>query len=127
MPPRDLRERTRRFALAVLAFCRKAPDTKEVQEAIVQLRKSANSLRSNYRAARKGRSRAEFQAKLHIAFEEADECADWLEYLRDGDLQHDAALLKEAQELAAIFAAADQMARKNTARMKEIPTFRESF
>ena len=74
MPPRDLLKRTRLFALSVLAFCRKAPQTHEAQEAIVQLRKSANSVRSNYRAARKGRSRAEFESKLHIAFEEADEC-----------------------------------------------------
>jgi four helix bundle protein len=86
VPPRDLLERTRLFALAILAFSRKAPPTKETQEAIEQLRKSANSVRSNYRAARKGRSRNEFQSKLHIAFEEADECVDWLEYLRDGKL-----------------------------------------
>lgn len=121
MPPRDLLERTRLFALAVLAFCRRAPDTKEVQEAVVQLRKSANSLRSNYRAARKGRSRTEFQSKLHIAFEEADECVDWLEYMKDGKLHHDTALLQEARELAAILAAADQTARKNAARMKAVP------
>jgi four helix bundle protein len=114
-------ERTRLFALAILAFSRKAPPTKETQEAIEQLRKSANSVRSNYRAARKGRSRNEFQAKLHIAFEEADECVDWLEYLRDGKLHHDVALLQEARELAAILAAADRTARRNTNRMKAIP------
>ena len=79
MPPQDLLERTRLFALAVLTFCRKAPTTQEAQEAIEQLRKAANSVRSNYRAARKGRSRAEFQSKLHVAFEEADECVDWLQ------------------------------------------------
>jgi four helix bundle protein len=67
MPPRDLIERTRLFALAVRAFCRKAPKSDESQEAIKQLRKSANSVRSNYRAARKGRSRGEFESKLHIA------------------------------------------------------------
>jgi four helix bundle protein len=87
----------------------------------VQLRKSANSVRSNYRAARKGRSRAEFESKLHIAFEEADECVDWLEYLRDGKLHDDPALLQEARELAAIFGASDKTARKNTARMKKVP------
>jgi len=73
MPPPDLIERTRLFALAVRAFCRKAPGSDESQAAIKQLRKSANSVRSNYRAARKGRSRGEFESKLHIAFEEADE------------------------------------------------------
>ena len=49
---------------AVLAFSRKAPQTKEAQEAIEQLRKSANSVRSNYRAARKGRS---FQSILRAS------------------------------------------------------------
>jgi len=53
MPRRDLLERTRLFALAILSFSRKAPQTKETQEAIEQLRKSANSIRSNYRAARR--------------------------------------------------------------------------
>jgi four helix bundle protein len=87
----------------------------------VQLRNSANSVRSNYRAARKGRSRAEFESKLHIAFEEADECVDWLEYLRDGKIHEEPALLQEAKELAAILAAADKTARKNSARMKRAP------
>jgi four helix bundle protein len=120
VPPRDLLERTRLFALAVLEFCREAPSTKEAQEATEQLRKSANSVRSNYRAARKGRSRAEFQSKLHVAFEEADECVDWLQYLKDGKLHEDGALLQEAKELAAILATADRTARRNTARMKKV-------
>jgi four helix bundle protein len=121
MPPHDLLQRTRLFALAVLAFCRKAPRTSEAQEAVTQLRKAANSTRSNYRAARKGRSRAEFQSKLQVAFEEADECVDWLEYLKDGNIHQDAALLQEAHELAAILGAAARTARKNTARLKQVP------
>ena len=121
MPPRDLLERTRRFALDVLAFCRKTPQTDEAREAARQLRKAANSVRSNYRAARKGRSRREFESKLHIAFEEADECADWLQYFKDGKIKEDAALLQEANELAAILAAADRTARQNTARMSKVP------
>ena len=86
-----------------------------------QLRRAANSVRSNYRSARKGRSRAEFQSKLQVAFEEADECVDWLEYLRDGKLHEDATLLQEARELASILGAAARTARKNTARMKNVP------
>jgi four helix bundle protein len=73
MPPYDLKERTRLFALAVVQFCRSLPRTDEAQEAASQLREAANSTRANYRASRKGRSRAEFQAKLQIACEEADE------------------------------------------------------
>ena len=121
MPPRDLIERTRPFALAVLAFCRRAPQTPAALEAVSQPRRAANSVRSNYRSARKGRSRAEFQSKLQVAFEEADECVDWLEYLRDGKLHEDATLLQEARELASILGAAARTARKNTARMKNVP------
>jgi four helix bundle protein len=78
MPPRELFERTRLFALSVVRFCRTLPRTDEAQETAKHLRRSANSTRSNYRASRKGRSREEFQAKLQIAFEEADECVDCL-------------------------------------------------
>jgi len=121
MAPRDLHERTRLFALAVLAFCRRVPHTREAQEAATQLRRAANSVRANYRAARRGRSRAEFQAKLGIVFEEADECAGWLEYFRDGRIQHDPVLIEEAQALARIFAKAVKTTRANTNRMRHLP------
>ena len=78
-------------------------------------------MRSNYRAARRGRSRAEFEAKLGTVFEEADECAGLLEYFRDVQIKEDAALLQEAQELASIFAKSVSTARKNTRRMKNLP------
>jgi four helix bundle protein len=114
MPPWDLIERTRCFSLAVLEFCRRLPKTSEAQEAAGQLRRAATSTRSSYRAARRGRSRAEFRAKLHTAFEEADECVDWVEYLRDGHILEDAALLQEAREIASILATAARNARKNS-------------
>src|SRR5688572_33227199 len=71
MPPADLLLRTRAFSLAVLEFCRTLPHTDEAREEAGQLRRAANGLRSNYRAARKGRSRKEFAAKLGTASEEA--------------------------------------------------------
>ena len=89
MPPRDLVERTRLFALSVVMFCRQLPPSREAQEAASQLRRAANSVRANYRAARRGRSRAEFLAKLGTVFEEADECVDTLAYLRDTRVSHD--------------------------------------
>jgi four helix bundle protein len=116
MPPRDLFERTRLFTLAVLSFCRELPPTREAQEAAGQLRCAANSVRSNYRAARKGRSRAEFVSKLGTVAEEADECLDWLEYFRDGRIRHDPALIEEARALARIFATAARTARSNSDR-----------
>jgi four helix bundle protein len=121
MAPRDLIVRTQRFGLAVRRFVRSLPHTDEARETGGQLRRAANSLRSNYRAARRGRSRAEFQAKLGTVFEEAGECVDHLEYLNDTDIRHDAALLQEARELAKIFAKSVSTARKNTERMKKNP------
>jgi four helix bundle protein len=78
-------------------------------------------VRNNYRAARRGRSRAEFQAKLGTVFEEADECVDWLEDLCDSGICDDAALLQEARELASIFAKAMRTARENTRRLRKLP------
>ena len=121
MPPRDLLERTRLFALAVTSFCRHLPRTAETQDVARQLRRAGNSVRSNYRAARKGRSRPQFENKLGIALEEADECVDWLEYLRDARVRHDPALLEEANQIAAILTASLKTARSNSARMKTLP------
>jgi four helix bundle protein len=46
-----------------------------------QLTKSGTSVYANYRAALRGRSKAEFFSKISIAVEEADEVEMWLELL----------------------------------------------
>jgi four helix bundle protein len=66
------------------------------------------------REAQDAGSRAAFRAKLQIAFEEADECVDWLEYLKDARMQEDTALLQEARELASILGRAVQTARRRS-------------
>jgi four helix bundle protein len=121
MPPRDLILRTRDFALEVLTFCRALPPTDEALEAARQLRRAATGLRSNYRAARKGRSPDEFAATLGIAAEEADECVGWLEYFRDGRIREHPALLQESIELSKIMATAYRTAKRNNARRKKLP------
>jgi four helix bundle protein len=121
MPPRDLQERTRLFACAIVKFCRTLPKTDEAQEEGRQLRRAATSMRRNYRAARRGRSRAEFEAKLGIVYEQSDECVDCLEALRDTGIKQDDALIQEARELASIFAKSVSTARKNTHRSRNFP------
>lgn len=122
MAPRDLKERTQVFALRVVQFCRHLPKTDEAREAGSQLRRAANSVRANYRAARNGRSRAEFVAKIGEVHEEADECRDWLQYLEQAGISSDPDLFQEAQELASIFTAAAKTARENQAHGKKRPT-----
>jgi four helix bundle protein len=119
MAPWDLQERTRLFALAVLEFCRQLPATREAEEASSQLRRAANSVRSNYRAARRARSRREFQARLGTVFEEADECADWLTYFRDASIRHDSTLLQEAEELGRIFAKSVRTTKKKVDKVEK--------
>jgi four helix bundle protein len=116
----ELFERIRKLTLLVLAFCRRLPRTPEAQDAGRQLYRAANGARSNYRAARRGRSRAEFVAKLGVAVEESDEVVDWLEFMRDGGIAHDAKLLAEAQEMRNILAKSAATARTNS-RARPVP------
>ena len=71
-----------------------------------QLTKSGTSVGANYRATCRGGSRAEKIAKLGIAIEESDESLYWLEILEDlnlGEATERKRLLREADELTAIF------------------------
>jgi four helix bundle protein len=78
-------------------------------------------VRSSYRAARQARSWRLFEDKLGLACEEADECVDWLEYLRDSSIRYEARLLVEAREITAILTASHKTAIANSARMKKFP------
>ena len=81
-----------------------------------QLIRAATSVGANYRAACRSRSRAEFAAKLGLVAEEADETVYWLELIRDGNLlpaNKVGELLKEANELTAIFTAGRRSSSRN--------------
>ena len=111
---RDLKDRTKKFAVRVIRLVDKLP--KSVSSGVVarQLVRSATSIGANYRAACRGRSSAEFIAKLQIALEESDESMYWLELmleleLVDAQLAHE--LIKEADELTAIFVSSLKTAR----------------
>lgn len=105
MRPEDLRIRTKQFALAVIELWRRLPRSDEYQEIGGQLRRAANAVASNYRAARCGRSHAEFTAKLGTVHEETDECQHHLEMLVAIGLEDESLdwLQRESSELVAIF------------------------
>jgi four helix bundle protein len=109
----DLRPRARKFALSCFNLAKTIPKTLENRDFIRQLLRASSSVSFNYRAARRARSRAEFIAKLGTVVEEADETVGWLEFLRDGRIAHDPAVLAEAKELCAIFTTALHTARRN--------------
>jgi len=81
-----------------------------------QLVRSGTSVAANYRAACRGRSRAEFIAKIGVVEEEADETALWLELIVADKLVPEKKilpLLYEANELVAIMAASYISASRN--------------
>ena len=72
------------------------------------------SVAANYRAVCRARSKAEFVAKMGVVVEEADEAILWLELMTESGivpLRKTELLLKEANELTAIFAASKRTAR----------------
>jgi four helix bundle protein len=109
-----LKERTRQFALDVLAFVKTLPTTEPGPTIRRQLSKSSTGTAANYRAARRARSHAEFTARISIVAEEADESLYWLDLASSAKLSTSAnlpTLLQEANELCAIFSAMVRTAR----------------
>jgi four helix bundle protein len=112
-----LKVRTKDFALRVLRLYRSLPRTEESRILGSQLLRSSTSIGANYRAACRGRSRAEFIAKLGVVLEEADETVFWLELLQEGTIFPAGKLrdlLQEANELVAIFASSVRTAKGST-------------
>ena len=102
MDAEDLKDRTKQFALRVLKLVAALPHNLQARTIGGQLVRSGTSVGSNYRAACRGRSRAEFIAKLGIVEEEADESAFWLELIIEAALLRTSLvqpLLDEANEL----------------------------
>jgi four helix bundle protein len=118
--PWDLRERTMEFAVAVFRFCRTLPSGDETRDIARQLRRAGSGVGANYRAVRRGRSSSDFAAKLGVVIEEADECCFWLDLLvRIGVLRESGAVSSiagEANELVAIFTAAQKTARQHNTK-----------
>jgi four helix bundle protein len=110
----ELKNRTKRFAVEVILFASALPESKKFNNISNQLIRSASSVAANYRAACRGRSKAEFLAKLGIVEEEADETLFWLELLEElqGVTPNTTKMKKEADEILSIMVASIRTARK---------------
>jgi len=113
MNEKELQRRTKQFALRVLKVVAALPRSIEGRAIGNQLVRSGTSVGANYRAACRGRSKAEFIARLGTVEEEADESAFWLEIIIEAGLlkeQRVESLLQEANELVAIMVASRKSA-----------------
>ena len=110
----DLKKRTKQFGLRVIRLVESLPSTTTARTIGNQLLRSGMSVGANYRAACRGKSKADFVAKAGISLEEADECMYWMELLQEAGIvpaEKLKDLMKEADELVAIFTASIKTAR----------------
>lgn len=111
----ELKKRTKLFAIRIVRLFRTLPKTEEGRVIGKQLLRSGTSVAANYRAVCRARSKAEFIAKMGIVVEEIDKTVFWLEMLIDTEIINESLLkdlLKEANELLAIFAASQRTSKQ---------------
>lgn len=102
------------FGVRVIQLVDSLPKKKSATVIGKQLLRSATSVGANYRSACRGRSRADFLAKLGIAIEEADESLHWLKMLLEAKLVPASKIYKlidEANQLVAILTASSKTAK----------------
>jgi four helix bundle protein len=114
MSPIELKERTMQFAVRILKFADALPNKISGRTIANQVARSGCSVASNYRAALRGKSGADFINKITIVLEEADETSFWIELTGRAGLLPPKRLVKlraDAEELTKIFNATRTTAR----------------
>ena len=115
MDEKALNQRTKKFAHRCIKLSITLPRTYLGNHIRGQLIRCSTSVASNYRATCIAQSKASFISKLSIVLEEVDESHFWLEFIIDEQLlskDQVLPLLKEAEELTAIFISSRKTARK---------------
>ena len=118
---KDLKERTRKFAVDCWILCRDIPQSREYNAYVNQLLRSSSSVGANYRAAQRAKSTADFINKLKIVEEEADESLYFLELLQEiteKKSEEIRTLHREADGILSIIVASINTARRNQSNQK---------
>lgn len=121
MDQRELKDRTKQFALRVFKLAAALPKNSIGRTIGNQLVRCGTSVGANYLSACRGKSKADFIAKLGTVVEEADESAFWLELIIDGKILKKELvdpLLVEAGELTAIFTSSINTAKSKIRNLK---------
>ena len=112
----SFKKRTKQFVIDNIRLYRKLPKTEEAKIVGRQLLRSSSSVGSNYRAACRSRSEAEFHAKISIVVEEADESLFWMEILTEAEIIQKTEvdkLMNEAGEIVKVMAKARKTVSSN--------------
>ena len=114
----QLKQRTFRFALSIIRFCRKLRENWEGRELSDQIFRSGTRVGANYRSACRALSSADFVKKIGHVVEEADESVYWLDLIGAAAISPESTmrpLLNEATELSRIFNQSQLTAKANLA------------
>ncbi len=112
---RDLRKRTKMFALRIIKLYASLPKSTEAQILGKQVVRSGTSVGAHYREAKRARSTAEFISKVEVTLQELDETIYWLE-LWESQIVTEArlsSLKDEAEQLMKILVTSAKTAKKN--------------
>ena len=119
---KDLKTRTKEFALRIIRLYGALPKSTEAQIIGKQLLRSGTSVGAHYREATRARSNAEFISKIEGGMQELEETSYWLELLADAQILPNeklSALQIEADELMAILVTCVKKAKVKVGRMKD--------
>jgi four helix bundle protein len=119
MTQEEFKERTLKFALAIIELVEGLSRSRSTDVISRQLLRSGTSVGANYRAACRGRSAADMIAKLKIVEEECDETIYWMELLKRSGLSEQSDMreqIREANEILAMTVASIKTLRNKSAR-----------
>ena len=104
----DLEERTAKFGVNIIRFCKLATISIITKPIINQLVRSSTSIGANYMEANGADSKKDFKSKISLCKKEAKETMHWLRMIAEADpklINESRLLWKEAHELSLIFGA----------------------
>jgi len=111
----EFKARTKAYACRIIRVVDALPRDPTARSLGHQLLRSGTSVAANYRAAVRGKSPADFIAKMGIVEEECDESLLWMELLIESGRINPAALealMQEGREILAITVASIKTARR---------------
>ena len=111
-----MRDRTKAFALRIVAMVGEMPRTNAGFVLGKQVLRSGTSIGANYREACRASSRKQFLYSVDIALREADETLYWIELIMEANMfKRDKVkpLWEECNEIVSIMTATSQSTKKN--------------
>src|SRR6266404_5331978 len=121
MQKQELAKRTLHFGLRVIRLVESLPNSQTARVIGNQLLRAGTAVGANYRSALRGKSRADFVAKMGIVEEECDEALYWMQMMIEAGIMKKSRLTKlmqEANEIIAIVVSSIKTARARTSSPK---------